>query len=304
MKKIVSLLLCLILMSILAVPALAVDNVITTADLEKAIANGDATVVNEVRDLTSFSEEEIVADEALQYIFENVNISTYSLNHNSNEGTAYKTTVTYDTDVFKYYLVCTVDLDAYDVGTASSNTLKTTLSVVESVSQNGERREDMANYIRVSRISGKLGCGENTVFASSLDLEGSVEGNVFADVAGVIGWCASKVGWRTVNEIVSSFSSINSFFNSGKATTTTPVKAGDMIRTVSAEWSKSTVLNSDKHYLTMDGTISTLDSSLTKNKTTNAVASWTYSVYYGALTPYAHDTDTVQVSTTYRVNVK
>ena len=92
MKKIVSLLLSLILIFALAVPALATDNVVTTTDIERAIANGEATAVNEIRDIDSFTQEEIAADEALQYIFENGGISAYGSNTNSREGKVTKST--------------------------------------------------------------------------------------------------------------------------------------------------------------------------------------------------------------------
>lgn len=305
MKKTVSLLLSLILMFALAVPALAIDDVVTTADIERAIANGEATAVNEIRDIDSFTQEEIAADEALQYIFENGGISTYSSNTNSRDGRVYSTTVTYDTDVFTYYLMCKAILEVYDVGTASSNSIKTTLSITESVSQNGKRRDDMQNYIRVARISGKLGCGENTAFSESINIEGCVENNPLSDIAAVIGWYGSKTGLTTVTQIANSFSSISSYFNGGKVTKSTRVKAGDNVRAVSAEWNNYTTLNSSDHDLTINGQISTFDSNLTANKTANALAKWKYNVYYGALTPNPYESDVrLQVSTTYLVNVK
>jgi hypothetical protein len=119
-----------------------------------------------------------------------------------------------------------------------------------------------------------MACGENTAFTISLDVEGNT-GDVFgANVEGIIELIANSTGLGSVVDMLNAIGNIT--YSGGKTDSRTVY--GSSTGVVGAQMDD--VLYSNDHYLTIDSSLSTIDSTETSNQSTDAAAEWKFDVYF------------------------
>ena len=303
-KRISAFLLAGAMMLMLAMEASAFDyaDTITEKEVLDQINNGSAVVENEVRDVYSYTQEEIESDGGLTNLFAQLDgMSTRSVNTGSKQGSIYTTTViTSSGDKVVYRSVPTVTISVTDVGTAGSSDINSRLKIASSITVNGVANTSWDNYIRYKNICVNMGCGSNTAFTRSIRVSGNSSAGSGSDMKAIIGWIANTAGYSTVAQIVSAFPSIsypNSTYVQSKAVSESNVRAVGLK-------CKPTIMNNGD-YLYAESSLSTVKSSLTANASANSVAKWSFDIYYGiGATRPEKSGQTIQVSRSYIVNVK
>ena len=208
MKKIIAMLLSLSLVFGITSPAYA-DEVsqkikITEKQALEEINSGKADISFEIRDISSYTAEEIAQDAGLRALFaQGGGVGTNSVNTNYVNGKVYTTTVVFTTgEMAVYRSYPTAEIVAVDVGTASSADLYTTFSVVESTTVNGMVMP-WDNYIRFKNIKVQMGCGNNTVFTQNAYAEGNLTPSIpISDIVAIFGWVTNALGYSTVAQIL------------------------------------------------------------------------------------------------------
>jgi hypothetical protein len=252
------------------------ENKIKEKEVIEEMKNGTAKITHEVREIDSFTEEELEQYPELKQMFEEINeISIQSINGATKYGKLYSTTVVTsagDTVIYRSYPK--VSLYVTDVGTAGSSDISSSFDVIESVNVNGDYNTGWHNAIRYKNISGGMACGENTAFTISLDVEGNT-GDVFgANVEGIIELIANSTGLGSVVDMLNAIGNIT--YSGGKTDSRTVY--GSSTGVVGAQMDD--VLYSNDHYLTIDSSLSTIDSTETSNQSTDAAAEWKFDVYF------------------------
>lgn len=275
---------------------------LTEEEVMEQIANNTATVSYEVRPLQSFSQEEIDESPGLQKIFAEVNAPTpYSTNINHADGNVYTVSITTDSGQnVTYTSMPRVTFCVIDVGTAGSSDIYSTFEVIESVEVDGNLNTGWHNAVRYRNVVGTMGCGVNTAFTSDVSLRGNSAGSLGINIMGIIGMLINQAGLSTVSQILSALGNIT---YSGAMVSNRDITS-EFVRAVGAKLDDAE-LYSDAHNLTVDSSISTIDSGLAANQSTCAAAEWEFDVYYfvGSVSP-AHRDVSVSCSENYRVNVK
>lgn len=276
---------------------------ITEAELMEQIADNKAIVTFEARPLSSFTQEEISQNPDLQKIFTELNKPTPNSINSDNvvAPTVYTTKVFTETghDVV-YRSLPKVTFSVIDVGTAGSSDIYSTFSVIESVLVDGELNSSWGNAIMYRNITGAMGCGVNTAFTNDVLLSGNAAGTYGTDIKGIIELLSDLTGFNTVSTILGAIDNIT---YSGGLQSNRDITS-DYVRVVGVELD-DIELSKDNHNLTIQSSLSTIDSDQTANQFANAAAQWKYDVYYfrGILRPEYTD-EILQCDVTYRVNVK
>lgn len=304
MKKTLSFCLTLLLVFSMTCSAFASEpHEITQEELMEAIENGTATVVTEARNIESFTDEEIAKDPNLQRLFSELAAMPLSVNEYRENGQVYTATVQTGGDVVDFLLYPYAKLTVTDVGTASSSDIHTSLEMLSSVSVNGVYNDDWDNYIRLGSIEAYMGCGDNTVFTGAVTVDGNVPPSLSiggSTLSALIGICTSKTSAGVISSIISLFSSIH--YDSSYSMRYN-IDDSDT-RAVGVRWKDGLMLWDESHDLECYSSLSTEDSSKTKNKVTYAAARWRFDVYYGLVSGPEYTNVTLEPSGTYIVNAK
>lgn len=307
MKKIVAIALTLIMCLTMSVPALASENeaapTITEEEVLAAIENGTATITTEVRDVSSYTAEEISADAGLQELFANMpNPNARTAHQFRAVGQVYTTTIATDGATVVYRLSPRADLLVADVATASSADISSKLFVSESVTVNGVVKDTWKNHIKLKNISCTMGCGANTIFTSQIEAKGLIDGESQADgndaLYALMGIAASAAGYTTLAMIIEGFSAISYSGSYVDETSITSTNA----RAVGLRWKSAAVIDEEEDYLLAESSLSTKNSAETANVVTYAVGEWKFDVYYGVNKEYS--SISLKPNGTYLVNVK
>lgn len=303
MKKIISLLLAAIMVFSIPCTVFAAETpTLTEEELWEQIANNTATVTHEVRPASSFTQEEIAQSPDLQQIFNEIyNTGARTINKDAVYGDIYTTTVVTDagqTVIYRSYPKVTFSV--VDVGTASSADIYSTFDVIESVNVDGDLNSGWNNAIRYKNVIGTMGCGVNTAFTDDVTLSGNTSGLLAGNVKGFINFVASATGYNTVSQILAAFDSVS---YTGSRVSSRDITS-DYVRVVSSKMDNE-VLFSNDHSLTVQSSMSTIDSTKTANQSAKAVAEWTFDVYFfvGSLSP-AYNDESISIDVDYKVNVK
>ena len=303
MKKMISFMLAMIMALTIPCTAFAAEKTqLTEEELWEQVANNTATVTHDVRPLSSFTQEEIEETPELQQIFNEINKDvSRSINNKTTYGEIYTTTVVTDsgqTVIYRSYPKVTFSV--VDVGTASSADIYSTFKVIESVNVDGDLNSGWNNAIRYKNVVGTMGCGVNTAFTDDVTLSGNSSGVLSGNVKGFINFVADLTGYTTVSQILSAFDTVS---YSGSRVSSRDITS-QHVRVVSSKMDNE-VLFSNDHNLTVQSSMSTVDSGKTANQSAKAVAEWTFDVYYflGSLSP-AHSDESLSINVDYKVNVK
>ena len=145
-----------------------------------------------------------------------------------------------------------------------------------------------------------MGCGVNTAFTDDVTLSGNTSGLLTGNVKGFINFVASAAGYNTVSQILAAFDSVS---YTGSRVSSRDITS-DYVRVVSSKMDNE-VLFSNDHSLTVQSSMSTIDSTKTANQSAKAVAEWTFDVYFfvGSLSP-AYNDESISIDVDYKVNVK
>lgn len=275
---------------------------LTEEEVMAQIANNTATVTHEVRPLQSYTQEEISKNPDLQKIFNEVNTpEPYSIHVNTASGKVYTTTVVTDGGqkvIYRSYPKVTFSV--VDVGTAGSADIYSTFKVIETVNVDGDLNLGWHNAIRYRNVTGAMGCGANTAFTDDVSLSGNSAGLMGLNIKGIIGLMINTAGWTTASQISSALGNIT--YSGGSVSNRNITDR--YVRAVGAKMDSAELFSND-HSLTVQSSMSTVNSSGTANQSANAVAKWKYDVYYflGSLSP-AYSGETVTCNGSYVVNVK
>ena len=284
MKKIATSLLSVIMVFTLAVPAFAMDKPeITEDEVLTAISNGTAEVVMEAIPISSYTEEDINADEGLKELFDNIASlpSTTSSHSSTISGTVYQSTVQYNGDTVKFRLYPTAELNGGDVPTAGGTPMSTDLHVFENVTINGVVNSDWENLIYLSNIKGAMGCGKNTLFSGYTQfLEDVYISDVsLLDILAIIAAPVSLADYGTSGAIISALSVIE---YSGSYRTGSSI--GNNVREIGYKWNSKVKLRDSADCIGFQSTVITHDSTQARSVSTTAAARWEFDVYFGEAT--------------------
>ncbi|MBQ8833890.1 MAG: hypothetical protein IJ001_03080 [Oscillospiraceae bacterium] len=303
MKKLVSLLMIMIVFCSIPCTVFASETTQLTEDeLIKQVLNNTATVTHEVRPLDSYTQEEIAQSPDLQYILsELAEIEPYSINNKSTYGDIYTTTVTTDsgqTVIYRSYPKVTFNV--VDVGKAGSADIYSTFKVIEAVNVDGDLNEDWHNAIRYKNVTGAMGCGINTAFTDDITLSGNSSGLLAGDIRGIIDLIINMTGYTSASQILAVFDTIT---YTGSQVSNRNI-TDQYVRAVGAKMDDEELYDSE-HNLTIQSSMSTIDSTQTANQQAKAVAEWTFDVYYfvGSIAP-AHSDESISIDVDYVVNAQ
>lgn len=275
---------------------------LTENEVMEQIKNNTATVSYSARPLNSFTQDEINQRPELKYIFDKLNEhELYTINKEDVSGKLYTTTIiTEGGQKVIYASYPKITFSVVDVGTAGSSDIYSTFEVIETVNVDGNLDSGWSNAIRYRNITGAMGCGYNTAFTDDVSLSGNTSGLWGTNIKGIIELVIDKIGFSTVNEILGVLENIT---YSGGSESNRNINDKN-VRAVGAEIDDKELF-SNEHDLTIQSSISTIDSSKEINKSTKAAAEWEYDVYYflGSLSPKYSD-ETICCDVDYLVNVK
>lgn len=302
-RRILSMLLACLLVVSMSITAFASEDIeLTEAELLAQIANHTATVTHEVRSLDSYTQEEIAQSPDLQQIFNELNaLQPYSINTEYAYGKLYTTTVVTDGgQTVVYRSSPRVRFSVVDVGTAGSADIYSTFEVIESVNVDGNLDSGWHNAIRYKNITGAMGCGTNTAFTDEVVLSGNSSGLMGVNIEGIIELIVNSSGLTTASQILSVLGNIT---YSGGMESNRNISS-QYVRAVGAKMDTAELFSND-HDLTVQSSMSTVDSSGTANQSANAAVEWEYDVYYfvGSVSP-AYSNETLSCDVTYLTNVK
>lgn len=302
MKKIISFLLAVITAFAIPGAAFAEDSSkLTEEELWEQVTNNTATVTHEVRSLDSFTQEEIEQNPDLQQIFNEINNGKVrTKNAGTTYGKLYTTTVeTSSGQTVVYRSYPKVTFVVVDVGTAGSADIYCTFEVIELVSVDGDFNYGWNNTIRYRNVTGSMGCGVNTAFTDDVTVSGNSSGVLGTNVKGLISFVTNSADYSTVSQILSAFDTIS---YTGDRVSSRDITS-QHVKVVSSQMDNE-VLFSNAHNLTIQSSMSTIDSTKTASQSVKAVAEWTFDVYFaGYLTP-VYSNQSVSINVTYLVNVK
>lgn len=290
---------------VLAIPCTAFASEppeLTEEELFRQIVNNTATVTHEVRPLSSYTQEEIEQSPDLQQIFNELHeAEPYSMNTKSICGDLYTTTIVTDAgDKVIYRSQPKVTFSVVDVGTASSADIYSTFKVIETVNVNGNLNSGWHNAIRYKNVTGMMGCGVNTAFTDDVALSGNSSGLLSANIKGIIDFVVSVKDYTTVSTILAAFDTIT--YSGGRVSSRDITS--QYVRVVGAKMDNEELF-SNEHNLTVQSSMSTIDSAKSANQSAKAVAEWTFDVYFfvGSLSPQYSDEE-ISLNVDYLVNVK
>lgn len=277
-KKLISfMLIAIMIFSISCISFASEPPKLTEEEVWEQIANNTATVTHEVRSLDSYTQEEIEQSPDLQQIFNEINEdSSRSINYQTAYGKIYTTTVettTGQTVIYRSYPKVTFKV--VDVGTASSADIFSSFDVIESVNVDGDLNAGWNNAIRYKNVTGMMGCGVNTAFTDDVTLSGNSSGVLAGNIKGFIDFVVNTAGYTTVSQILSAFNAIS--YTGGRVSSRDITSS--YVRVVGSKMDNEELYSND-HNLTIQSSISTVDSSKTANQSAKAVAEWTFDVYF------------------------
>jgi hypothetical protein len=303
MKKLISLMLTIIMVFSISCTAFAAETPkLTEEELWEQVANNAATVTNEVRPVSSFTQEEIEQSPDLQQIFNEIYKDVSRTIHNKTAlGNLYTTTIVTDagqTVIYRSYPKVTFSV--VDVGTASSADIYSTFKVIETVNVDGDLNSGWNNAIRYKNVTGTMGCGVNTAFTDDVTLSGNSSGLPTGNIKGFINFVSNVAGFTTVSQILSAFDSVS---YTGSRVSSRDITS-EYVRVVGSKMDKEVLFSKD-HSLTVQSSMSTINSTKTANQSTKAAAKWTFDVYFfvGSLSP-AYSGESISINVDYKVNVK
>lgn len=262
---------------------------LTEEEVLAEILNNTATVTHEVRPLDSFTDEEISQRPDLQHLFDEINKpETCDPNQYYIFGDVYTThVVTSNNQTVVYTSLPKVYFTVVDVGIAGSSDINSNFTIIESVSVDGNYNLGWQNAIIYKDLSAAMGCGANTVFTSNVLVDGNDSGTFSLDILGIFGLITSNAGYTTANQILDALGTIT--YSGSSASSKTLYTTN--IRAVGAKYDDSELF-SDQHFLYIDSSISSKDSTLNE-QVTSAAFEWEYDVYFfaGSLQPvYRNET--------------
>lgn len=303
MKKLTSLIIAIIMAFAIPCTAFASEPPkLTEEELMKQIADNKATVTHEVRLLSSYTQEEIEQSPDLQKLFYELHeAEPYTIHPASVDGKLYTTTVVTNAgDKVIYRSTPKVTFSVVDVGAAGSADIFSTFKLVETVNVNGDLDSGWHNAIRYKNITGMMGCGVNTAFTDDVTLSGNSSGVLSANIKGIIDFVVNVMDYTTLSKILAAFDTIE--YNGGRESSRDITSAN--VRVVGAKMDKEELFSSE-HNLTVQSSMSTIDSSKLTNQTAKAAAKWTFDVYYfvGSLYP-EHSNEKITVNVDYLVNFR
>lgn len=303
MKKLISLMLAVVMAFSITCTAFASEPPeLTEEELFRQIANNTATVTHEVRPLASYTQEEIEQNPDLQEIFDKINqAEPYSIRSDYAYGELYTTTIVTDMgQKVVYRSHPRVTFRVVDVGTGSSADIYSTLDIIETVSVDGNFNSGWDNAIRYKNVKGTMGCGPNTAFTDDVTLSGNSAGTISANIKGIIDFIISVKGYDTASNIMAA---LDTFTYTGGRTSTRDITS-TYVRCVGAKMDNEELF-SEEHNLTIQSSMSTIDSTEEANQSATAVAKWTFDVYFfvGSLRPQ-YSNETISLNVNYLVNVK
>lgn len=307
MKNLFTRILCLFTVCTLFCSSSAIaverESDITEEELWAAVDAGLATVTTEIRDISSFTPEEIASDPGLEALLEQLNKPIPNSRNTASVGsTAYTTTIEYSGDIAVYRSAPRVDFTVVDVGTSGSSDITSQFTIEETVSVNGKLNTTWQNAIRYKNIRAGMGCGNNTAFTDMVSVGGKFNEGGSVNAKALFNLIASKTPYTEIKTIVSILTSIN-YPSSGSYSASEKIGGSNPTRAVGAKF-KNELFDSDDFYI-IHSSLSTEDSSLSKNLETGAATTWTFDVYYGngSIVPQVTDR-TLKTDVNYLVNVK
>lgn len=165
---------------------------------------------------------------------------------------------------------------------------------------NGDLNSGWLNAIRYKNVKGEMGCGVNTAFTDDVTLSGNSSGIFSANIKGIISFVDSITDCTTVSKILAVLDTIT--YSGGRVSSRDITS--QYVRAVGAKMDNEE-LYSNEHNLTVQSSMSTINSAKPANQPAKAVAKWTFDVYFfvGSLSP-EHSDETISIDVDYVVNAK
>lgn len=259
-----------------------------------------------VRSIFSFTEEEIMADEALRNLLADVLIRPMSTYYYTNNN-VYSFTANLNFSTYTYRGTVTMTTSPADVGYSGTSDWNASITLTQTYSINGVAQPGTANVFVVKNAVASTAVGGNTVIKRMIpsytcenpSTSGSIKKltNLGSTLIGL-----TYSGTISVSLVRSALSALSSLVSTGTTTTATANENYSYpVYSSSFAFNSNSMLTSSSHKFSVGFGVATVNSNWTRNVTQNAILKFTYSVYkYGDTDLIANDSLTREF--TYKSN--